>query len=411
MMIRFRLLLLILCLLPASMVSYAQEEVPQERPLLLAHYMPWYQTPDVSGYWGWHWTMDHFDPSQTDADGRQQVASQFMPLTGPYDSQDEAILEYQVLLMKLSGLDGVIVDWYGTEDYNDYAAINAATGKLFDTITRAGLNFVICYEDRTLGTMTSDEHMTHEEAIAQGQEDIAYAQAQWFSSDAYVTYQEQPLLFVFGPLYFRQVDHWEAIFSVLDPAPALVTLDGHLGFAALTSYPWLPMEMSAGIELPQTILQSYLERFYRNAQRTEMIVGTAFPGFYDIYEKADVRSSYGYIDARDGDTLRETLAMALEQDPAIVQFATWNDYGEGTTIEPTEEYDYQYLEIIQATRQELDSSFDTAPGDLRLPMLLLLARRAYADDADVQAELDGVFDAIVAGDFEAAQAILEQYPL
>src|SRR5688572_29912082 len=91
--------------------AQAQDETA-ERPLLLTHFMPWYQTPDVSGYWGWHWRMDHFDPSKT-VDGRQQIASQFMPLTGPYDSQDETVLEYQVLLMKLSGIDGVIVDWYG----------------------------------------------------------------------------------------------------------------------------------------------------------------------------------------------------------------------------------------------------------------------------------------------------------
>jgi hypothetical protein len=70
--------------------------------------MPWYQTPDVSGYWGWHWTMNHFDPNQVDDDGRRQIASQFMPLTGAYDSQDNAIIEYQVLLMKLSGMDGVM---------------------------------------------------------------------------------------------------------------------------------------------------------------------------------------------------------------------------------------------------------------------------------------------------------------
>lgn len=85
--------------------------VPEpQRPLLMAHYMPWYQTPDVSGYWGWHWTMDHFDPSQEDDAGRPEIASHYLPLTGPYDSRDQLILEYQTLLVKISGIDGVIVD-------------------------------------------------------------------------------------------------------------------------------------------------------------------------------------------------------------------------------------------------------------------------------------------------------------
>jgi hypothetical protein len=99
----------------------------------MAHYMPWYQSPAVMGAWGWHWTMDHFNPNQKDADGQPSIASHHPPLTGPYDSSDDALLEYQVLLMKLSGIDGVIVDWYGFEDFQDYGLIKPATG----TWTRA----------------------------------------------------------------------------------------------------------------------------------------------------------------------------------------------------------------------------------------------------------------------------------
>ena len=31
-----------------------------ERKLVLAHYMPWYESKAVSGQWGWHWTMNKF---------------------------------------------------------------------------------------------------------------------------------------------------------------------------------------------------------------------------------------------------------------------------------------------------------------------------------------------------------------
>ncbi len=109
-----------------------------DRPLLMAHYMPWYQTPDVSGYWGWHWTMDHFQPDQLDANGRPQIASHFTPADRALRLEDEAVLEYQTLLMKLSGIDGVIVDWYGTANFNDYATLNAATEKLFETLRGRG---------------------------------------------------------------------------------------------------------------------------------------------------------------------------------------------------------------------------------------------------------------------------------
>jgi hypothetical protein len=93
------------------------------RPLLMAHYMPWYQTPPVSGYWGWHWTMEHFSPSRRDENGRPNIASYYLPLTGPYDSSDDALLEYQVSLMRLSGIDGVIVELITWNDYGESTSI------------------------------------------------------------------------------------------------------------------------------------------------------------------------------------------------------------------------------------------------------------------------------------------------
>lgn len=379
-----------------------------DRPLLLAHFMPWYQTPDVSGYWGWHWTMDHFDPNQVDADGRPQIASQYMPLTGPYDSQDEAVLDYQVSLMKLSGIDGVIVDWYGMEDFRDYAVLNAATQKLFEAVKRAGLRFVVCYEDQTVKYMVDEGHIASGDALAHGQAVMQYMQDNWFDDPAYLRYDGQPVLFVFGPQYFRNPSDWETMSANLPVAPALVTLDKHMDWAAASSYPWPPMQMAGGIELSRPVLDSYLTLFYRNAQRRDWIVGSAFPGFHDIYAQAGVRSSYGYIDAQDGDTLRYTLDLALQQNPAIVQLVTWNDYGEGTMIEPTEEYGYRYLEIVQAARRSLDSSFTPTPDELQLPMRLLTLRRANAGDDAVNARLDDAFDALIAGDFQTAAALLTQ---
>ncbi|MCZ2099424.1 MAG: hypothetical protein LC121_24825 [Anaerolineae bacterium] len=284
--------------------------------------MPWYQTPDVSGYWGWHWTMDHFDPTQPDANGRPQIASHFMPLTGPYDSQDDAVLEYQVALMKLSGIDGVIVDWYGIDDFREYAVLNAATLKLFEYVKRAGLRYHL-FEDQIYIHMTHEGYLTADQAIPNAQSVMRFMQDEWFSDPAYLSYDGQPLLFTYGPQYFRNPDDWETIFSVIDPQPGLVPLDKHMDWAALSSYPWPPMSQSGGIELLQTTLDRYLALFYRNAQRRDLIVGGAFPGFKDSYAEAGVRASYGSINPRDGETLRDTLDLALEQGADIVQLVTW----------------------------------------------------------------------------------------
>jgi hypothetical protein len=369
----------------------------QQRPLMLAHFMPWYQSPAVSGYWGWHWTMDHFDPTQVDENGRPQIASHYTPLTGPYDSSDEAVLEYQVMLMKLSGVDGVIVDWYGTADFNDYAANNRATHQLFKYTQRAGLKFAICYEDRTVKAMVDAGVLTtHEEAVQQGVADMQHLQEHWFSDPTYLTYNSQPVLLVFGPIYFRSSSDWETMLSDV----ALITLDNHRVSNGLTTYPWPPM--MGGITYNHAAIEAYLNNFYRIAQRSDYVVGGAFPAFHDIYEQAGVESSYGYLDAEDGDTFRLTLGMALEQNPDMIQLITWNDYGEGTIIEPTEETGYQYLEILQETSPHVT----TTPDDLRLPLQVYNLRKQHPENSDIHPILDRVVEAVFQGKVAEAHDLL-----
>ena len=75
----------------------------------------------------------------------------------------------------------------------------------------------------------------------------------------------------------------------------------------------------------------------------------------------------------------------------MIQLVTWNDYGEGTMIEPTHEFGYKFLEVIQqARRKELGDSFKFTPADLRLPARLYKLRKngsAPKEDLDRISEL------------------------
>ncbi|HOT92444.1 MAG TPA: glycoside hydrolase family 71/99-like protein [Anaerolineae bacterium] len=384
-----------------------------QRPLLMAHYMPWYQTPNISGYWGWHWTMNHFDPAQKDAQGRPQIASHYMPLTGPYDSADPAVLEYQVLLMKLSGIDGVIVDWYGIEEFWDYGVLNRATGKLFEMIKNAGLQFAICYEDQTVKHMVDNKHLPMADVYTHGQAVMRYLQDTWFGDVAYLKADGRPVLLTFGPQYYKNATDWEKLFAGVETKPIFITLDKRLGTVATSSFPWPPMWASKDGVLTQAALESYLNSFYEKTAGDAYRVGGAFPGFHDIYKEAGVGEGYGYLDARDGETFRFTLDLALRHNPHVIQLITWNDYGEGTIIEPTEEFGYRYLEMVQAARRTMageDETFTFIPEDLRLPLRLFTLRKAYAGDVAVNARLDEAAAALLAGDVKRAAAIFADYP-
>ena len=382
-------------------------DIPEpERPLLMAHYMPWYQTPSVSGIWGWHWTMEHFQPSKQDENGRREIASYVMPLTGPYDSSDDALLEYQILLMKLSGIDGVIVDWYGIEDFWDYGVINGSTNKLFTYIEKAGLQFAICYEDQTIKHMVSNKHLKTNDIYSHGQDVMRYLQETWFNKDPYLKVAGKPVLFIFGPQYFASATDWETLFSVLDTYPAFITLDKHTESAGLSSFPWPPMWASQAGVLSEERLESYLSGFYKKAENWDYVVTGAFPGFKDIYEDAGMASETRYLDPRDGETFNYTLQLAIDQKPDVIQLITWNDYGETTSIEPTEEFGYQYLEMVQDARRATDEAFTFTAEDLQLPLRLFLLRKQHRYDDDVNAQLDEVFELMLAGDLDIADTLL-----
>jgi hypothetical protein len=378
--------------------------------LWLAHYMPWYQTPEIGGFWGWHWTMNHFDPNELDENGRRQIASHYYPLTGPYDSRDVALLEYQAALMKLSGIDGVIVDWYGNEDYLDYGLLNDSTLKLFEVMKQAGLKFAVCYEDQTIKRMVAEKHLDDGDVYTYAQGVMDYLQSTWFQQDTYLKIDGRPVLFIFGPQYFVNVADWYTIFEKLNPQPIFITLDFQVAAAATGGYPWPPMSETQQGLLKAETLTRYLTDFYQKTAKTKVITASAFPGFRDIYSQAGVGTSYGYLNPRDGETFQLTLDLALASNPNLLQLVTWNDYGEGTTIEPAEDYGYRYLEMVQATRRSLNPAFPYQASDLPLPLQLFTLRKAYANDAATLATLTEASQAIFTGDLAAARQIIQSIP-
>ena len=88
--------------------------------------------------------------------------------------------------MKLSGIDGVIVDWYGFEDFWDYGTVNASTPKLYEHVQKAGMVFAICYEDRSVKNMLDNGHLPANTRLEHRLQIMAYLQDNWVKDDAYL---------------------------------------------------------------------------------------------------------------------------------------------------------------------------------------------------------------------------------
>ena len=118
--------------------------------------------------------------------------------------------------------------------------------------------------------------------------------------------------------------------------------------------------------------------------------------------------SYGYLDPLDGGTFRNTLDTALNHNPDVIQIVTWNDYGEGTIVEPTSEFGYKYLEMIQDTkRNSIDPTFPFTVEDLEIPIQVYNLRKIYEDDEEVNQILDYIFNLIILGDLQSAVVIID----
>jgi acetyl esterase/lipase len=364
---RLLLILFVLCpLLPAFSAE----------PRLLAHYMPWYATKDVSGAWGWHWTMNHFDPEQKKWDDQREIASHDYPLIGPYDSGDDQALECQALLMKIAGLDGVVIDWYGTSDRNDHAMNHRNTQRFISWLKKAGLSFAVCYEDQAVKSLKNGED------AKQAEKDLQWAEEHFFADPSYVRQDDRPVLLVFGPQHLR----WK--FN-LESQPLVFGL-AHLakGNGLDGAFAWPPV--TGGKALSTDQWKTELGLIYAQKQP---FIATAFPGFKDIYKQAGVHDSYGSIASRNGLTLSESLTQALESKAPLIQIATWNDYGEGTMIEPTRNNGFRHLEKLPRCGN---------PTDLRLPVMLYQLRKRGGNAT----KLDEAATLMFASKFTEAEAIL-----
>lgn len=381
---------------------------------VFVHYRPWFAAKPFSAQWGWHWTMDHFNPDQIDATGQRQIASWYRPLIGPYDSADPAVLEYHVLLMKLAGVDGVIVDWHGPDDFLDYAANNERTKALFEQTRRAGLQFALCYEDLVVQQQVAQGQLAASNAIAKAQQTLRYAETNFFGDPTYRRLNGRPVFLNFWPQYFKSDGQWDAIFAALPPTnqPALFTVDYRVA-AGAGGFSWPPMWLglapgTRGV-LSVAALQNYLDRFDERAKTWTASISSAFTRFHDIYQSAGAQDYGGYLGDRKGQTLRETLSRALTNQSDIVQIVSWNDFGAGTMVEPTVEYGFRDLGIIQQLRRlHLDPSFSAGTNELTIPLRLYALRSTAATNGVNKSQLDAVAQAVIGGRLDAARRQLEE---
>jgi hypothetical protein len=417
-------------LVPAPAADAQSVPVTKTNPTkVYMHYMPWFQTPSSLGgtggsSWGWHWKMNTQNPNNVDASGKRQIASHYYPMIGPYDSTDPDVLEYHMLLMKYSGVDGLLVDWYGQAGTNgDIGSLLTASNAIVNQTNNYGLGVGVVLEDNFAGSLTNGlPDGSNSQAVTNVTQNMQYLAANYFNKPNYLKAgaSNAPLMPIFGPQKIQPVSGnsnihsdslWSQIFANSGTNPTFMPLEyqsSDAGTNADGEFAWPYQTPNTTDHLTQ------VRNFYSSRAGTlkvtgKTVGGIAYPGFNDFYAQGGAGSTLFYIPEINPQTQATTLSDMLnlyttyQSRLDFVQLATFNDYGEGTMFEPTVEDGFKSLNQIQ---QFTGVSYGT--DELQLIYELYLARKKYAGNSSIQAMLTTVSNDLDALDVSGAKSLLEQ---
>ena len=252
--------------------------------------------------------------------------------------------------MKESGINGIIVDWYGTSNLYDYPFIKETTDLIWNKIKTN-------YSDLKLGIMYDFHSYVTDENIFE--DSMMYLKDTYFNEPQYLRYTDgNPIMLIFPS------DHSS---SDMQTPTAINSVLDSLGLSNLYVYPqfrnpafdfsnnnynnfgifnWVyPFSKSDDktTQINEVINDNYL--YYSQATsspyNSAFCIGSLYYGFSDHYiapgtgttnpynSLGFINLDYNYMDILYNQTYNNNTNF-----PYIIQIPTWNDYTEGTMIEP-----------------------------------------------------------------------------
>ncbi len=284
----------------------------------------------------------------------------------PYTSADRAIIEQHVAQAQNIGINALVQSWYGPQVENNQTETNFRT--LLDVAQSKGFQAAVDFE--TMGPFFADAT-----AVTNALNSLIATHAQ---HPAYLRYQGKPVIFFWRQQRFS-VDEWQAMRDQIDPNRNTYWIaegveiayqdvfDGH----HLYSIAW------AGSPAGQLAKWGNRVRDYESQNQTDRLwVATAMPGYNDTrLPRADTFS----VDRRKGDYYRETWQAAVASTPDMIIITSFNEWLEGSQLEPSASYGNLYLDItrelvtgVPATvaKESLETDVvDVQPATLQEPPL------------------------------------------
>jgi hypothetical protein len=307
---------------------------------VMAFYYPWYGLPDGPGGEGRtiHW-------GRIDAQNKNIEASTNYPAIGAYDSHDPDLIARHCRWAREAGIDTLIVSWWGHGEYSD-----VAVPLILDACQAHGLSVTLYYE-------TCPNPKTPQ-ATAR---DLARIVKRYGSHSAYLKANGKPVIFV----YVRAVQQlgltgWLRTATLLskDPETDAALIGDNLSFGAAHVFDGIHTYNTAGqirqksVDAVRDWAGSRYPQWVRMSDRFDRISTlTLIPG----YDDTKIRKPGLAVPRHDGRSYAAQWEQAIEADPHWVLITSFNEWHEGSEIEPSAEFGRAYLDATAAYAKRFKS--------------------------------------------------------
>ncbi|HLJ76232.1 MAG TPA: endo-1,3-alpha-glucanase family glycosylhydrolase [Acidobacteriaceae bacterium] len=249
-----------------------------------------------------------------------------------YSSHDPAMVDNQVRKAKGMGLTGFVMDWYGDRE----PWIDQSYALLQKTAAQHNFHAAMMYDETEQETGATDETITDLTTFRDH-----YLAPTAPGHEAYLTYQGRPVIFVFSHGGYTDWDEVRKALDKWNPAPFLIEENVPRKYpnAFDGSFAWINPGPDGWAADGSHWGKGYLADFYRTMVQKypdKIVIGGAWSQFGDMKASWSLNR---HISARCGQTLHDTFNLWREFVPRdqtipFLLIETWNDYEEGTALEP-----------------------------------------------------------------------------
>jgi glycoprotein endo-alpha-1,2-mannosidase len=297
---------------------------------VLAFYYPWYGTADGPGGEGRtvHW-------GRIDAVNKDIQASTHYPIIGAYDSHDPKLIDQHCQWAKLAGIDTLIVSWWGHNSYTD-----RVMNRILDGCRQHGLTACIYYE-------TVPRPQTAESAA----NDIVKVLEKYGEHPAHLKVNGRPVVFIYGrTLQELGLTDWLKAIRLINEKykGGITTIGDQFSYGSARIFDGVHTYNPAGSLQGQKpdAARKWASETYKSWVRIADQAGkistiTVIPG----YDDTKIRKPGLAVERYKTRLYRAQWEEAIKADPHWILITSFNEWHEGSEIEPSAEYKDEYLEL------------------------------------------------------------------